>query len=302
MTLKDSLTETFGRPGRIAFEQSPLGGVVIRLSAPGGTALVALQGAQVLSWTPAGTNVDVLWLSPQSRIGTGKPLRGGIPVCWPWFGAHPDPTSGAGAHGFVRAADWRVLQTKISETLANVTLGFELSQTHEAQLGGPASLQLDVIVATALDVSLTTQNIGTAPISISEALHSYFTVGDIASVELTGLEGRQYLDQLSNKAFEQTGSIAIPAETDRIYWNTLDTIVIHDAGLNRRIAISKTGSASTVVWNPWQEKSARLGDMADGAFRHIVCVETANVGPHNLVSIAPGQSHTMAMRVEIDVS
>jgi glucose-6-phosphate 1-epimerase len=299
MNVTDSLSAAFGRQGRLVFEMSPLGGVVARLTAASGTAIVALQGAQVLSWTPSRDQPNVLWLSPSARLGTGKPLRGGIPVCWPWFGPHPDAASGLGAHGFVRAAAWRVIESAITPSETRMTLGYVLSAADQAALGSPARLMLDVVLSETLDVSLTTENSGATPFIISEALHSYFAVGDIASVDVTGLSGRRYLDQLSGATFEQSGIIAVPSETDRIYWDTPDTVVINDAQLKRRVSISKSDSASTVVWNPWRDKALRLGDMPEDGFRTMVCVETANVGPHNRVTIAPGKSHTLAARIAV---
>jgi glucose-6-phosphate 1-epimerase len=299
VNITDSLSAAFGKSGRLVFEMSPLGGIVARLGTGGGTAIIALQGAQVLSWTPSRGEQDVLWLSPLAKLGTGKPLRGGIPVCWPWFGSHPDAASGKGAHGFVRAAEWRVIESAITSRETRLTLGYALTPADDAALGGAARLMLDVVLSETLDVSLTTENAGTEPLWVSEALHSYFTVGDIASVELMGLNGRRYLDQLSGATFEQAGSIAIPSETDRVYWDTPDTVVINDTHLKRRISISKSDSASTVVWNPWREKSLRLGDMPDGEFRKMVCIETANVGPLNLVTIRPGKSHTLAARFAV---
>ncbi len=169
MNLTDSLSAAFGQPGRLVFEMSPLGGVVARLEAGGGTALVAVQGGQVLSWTPSRGAADVLWLSPVAKLGTGKAVRGGIPVCWPWFGTHPDATSGHGAHGFVRAAEWRVIESAVNPLETKLTLGFVIDERNRAALGGEAELSLDVVLSDRLRVSLTTRNAGSAPLVISEA-------------------------------------------------------------------------------------------------------------------------------------
>ena len=299
MTLEDSLSAAFGSQGRLVFEMSPLGGIVARMSAGGGMALVALQGAQVLSWLPARGAAEVLWLSPVAKLGTGKAVRGGIPVCWPWFGPHSNPASGLGAHGFVRAADWHVIESAITDRQTRLSLGYTLTEKDLAALGGQARVVLTVTLSDCLEIAITTENIGATPITISEALHSYFSIGDIASVDVTGLDGRGYTDQLSGAVFEQQSSIVIPSETDRIYWDTPDTTVIRDTLSRRDISISKTGSASTVVWNPWRDKAARLGDMPDDSFRNMLCIETANVGPHNVVTIAAGQSHTLSARIAV---
>lgn len=301
-----ALQERFGAPGAAVFRVSPLGGVVISLTAGEACAEVALQGAQVLSWVPQRGQRDVLWCSPLSRLGMGKPLRGGIPVCWPWFGPHPDaalglPAHGLGlpAHGLVRSAPWGVENTSEGPGTASVTLGIALTAEQQAVVGDMRA-SLRVSLGAHLEIELTTTNKCAQPLLLSEALHSYFAIGDIGAVQVAGLEGATYLDQMTGLEAQQSGAITFDQETDRIYWDTGGRVLsIVDGVLGRQIAIETTGSASTVIWNPWQEKAARLGDMPPGSHHTMLCAETANVGPRNAVLVAPGQSHLLAARYAI---
>ena len=291
-----ALQERFGGPGPVAFSVSPLGGVVATLTIGVASAVVALQGAQVLSWVPRQDQPDVLWCSPLSRLGSGKPVRGGVPVCWPWFGAHPDAALALPAHGFVRAVPWTVERVDLGPGTVSMTLGVSLTAAQQA-VAGELSARLRVTLGADLEIELITTNNGASPVLLTEALHTYFSIGDIAAVSVTGLEDQSYLDQLTGLDATQSGAITFDQETDRIYWDTSGKILrIRDEALGRSIDISASGSASTVIWNPWHDKAVRLGDMPPDGYRALLCAETANVGPRNAVTIAPGDSHTLAAR------
>ena len=292
-----TLQEEFGRQGSVAFSVSPLGGVVAGLTTAVASAVVALQGAQVLSWVPRRGQPDVLWCSPLSRLGSGKPVRGGIPICWPWFGPNPDAALMLPAHGFVRAVPWTVERSSVGPGTVSITLGVSLTAAQQA-IAGDLSARLRVTLGADLEIALITTNNGAAPVLLTEALHTYFSIGDIAAVSVTGLEDQSYLDQLTGLDSTQSGAITFDQETDRIYWDTSGKILrIQDEVLGRSIDISASGSASTVIWNPWHEKAVRLGDMPPNGYRTTLCAETANVGPRNAVSLAPGDFHTLAARI-----
>lgn len=273
------------------------GGPVAVLNSAGSSAVVALQGAQVLSFVPKGAR-EVLWLAPSARLGTGKSVRGGIPVCWPWFADHADP--GKPAHGFVRAALWRVLGARSRDDAGHIKLGFDATGIDPALWPFRADVTLDVeLAAASLKVTLTTISRGGTAIDLTEALHTYFAIGDISDISISGLENRAYIDQLDLVAKPvQAGSITFDAETDRIYYGTADTVVIGDSRLQRAIHIGKSGSDSTVVWNPWIEKSERLGDMGHQGYRRMVCVETCNAGP-DVVTLAPGARHSLVQELSV---
>jgi glucose-6-phosphate 1-epimerase len=292
-----ALEARFGRAPGVTFDER-YGGPVAILSVGGSTAIVALQGAQILSWRPSGDGEDVLWLSPHAKLGTGKAVRGGIPVCWPWFGAHPnDPAKPA--HGFVRTAMWQVTGSAASATRARLVLGFNTQDIDASLWASHAQAELDITLGETLTVALSTDNLSAAPFALTQALHTYLAVGDIAGVSLTGLEGQSYIDQLNTGARAvQAGAIAFDREVDRIYQATSDDVIVTDRRLGREIRVSKSGSQSTVVWNPWVDKAARLGDMGEDGYRRMVCVETANAGD-DVVVLAPRARHRLVTELSV---
>lgn len=293
----DTLNGAWGRPGRVAVTASPLGGPVVSLASPGGTATVALKGAQVLSWIPAGA-AEVLWLSPLARLDAAKPPRGGIPVCWPWFADHPsDPTQPA--HGFVRTAPWSIVDASADATTASVTLAIDGAEAGRGRWPGAAEARLTVTLAGTFDVALETRNTAAAPLAYTQALHTYFCVGEIARATVEGLAGHDYLDKLDGyREKPQRGRIILDRETDRIYLGAAPEVAVVDQDLKRRIVIRGRGSRTTVVWNPWIDKARRLGDMGETGWQRMVCVETANAGP-DIVTLDPGRSHTLGVTLEL---
>jgi D-hexose-6-phosphate mutarotase len=287
----EELDKQFGRAGRIAFERSPLGGPVAVLAAPGGRAVVSVKGAQVLSWQPAGAS-EVLWLSPVARLDSGKAVRGGAPVCWPWFGAHPDDAKKP-AHGFARTADFQGASVEIDSRTTALTLALEPSTANRALWPHDARLEVIISIGERLHIALTTTNRGRGPLPLSQAIHTYFRVGDIAAVTVDGLDGCRYRDALSGETLRQSGALRIDSEVDRIYETAPSPLVLVDTALRWRITISAGGSASTVVWNPWVAKAERLGDLGPDGYRHMLCLETANAGA-DLRLLAPGTSHTLS--------
>jgi glucose-6-phosphate 1-epimerase len=294
--LVQHLQDRWGKAQAVRFEDR-FGGPVAVLNAAGGSAIVALQGAQVLSWQPAGTS-EVLWRSPTALLGTGKAVRGGVPVCWPWFGAHASDSKKP-AHGFVRAAPWPVAASEADDQSARIAFTFDATAIDPALWPHKALARLEVWLAETLTITLSTHNCGDMPFMLGEALHTYLAVSDIANVETSGLEGRSYIDQLVPGSRPlQSGPITISAETDHIYLATPGTVTVRDSGLKREIAISKSGSRSTVVWNPGQDKAARLGDLGPEGYRKMLCVETANAAD-DCVELAPNQRHTLSATLAV---
>lgn len=285
----------------IAREESPWGGPVVRLTAPGGTAEVALQGAQLLSWQPRG-EAPAIWMSPMERLGrpaaSPKPVRGGTPVCWPWFAQHPQDAAKP-AHGFVRTRPWSIAAQERSGDEVGVRLSTATTAADRGLWDGAASLEMTVTLGTGLSLALATTNKGQQAIALTQALHTYFAVGDIGDVEIEGFDGQVYIDKLDGNARKpQAGAITFAAEVDRIYDAHAGSAVIVDRGLGRRIVVSKSGSRSTVVWNPWSGKAARLGDMGPDGWRRMVCVETCNAGG-DIVHVAPGARHMLIANYRI---
>jgi D-hexose-6-phosphate mutarotase len=294
MDTAQQLNRQFGIGGQLGFRLDAGGLMVAEIGNAHASASLCLQGAHLMTWQPRSQAVPVVWLSRDARLVPGKSIRGGVPVCWPWFGAHASEP-GFPAHGYARTVPWRVIESG-SEPDGATRLTLRLMQDDRARAQWPHDSQLDltVIVGETLRMELATENTGTADITITEALHTYFRIGDIGAARVSGLEGCDYWDKAGGSTLaRQDGTIRFAGETDRVYVNTVSGCVIEDDILKRRIRIAKSGSLSTVVWTPWTEKAARMGDLGqpDG-WREMVCVESANA-LENAVRIPPGARHTL---------
>ncbi|MCX7167793.1 MAG: D-hexose-6-phosphate mutarotase [Rhodocyclales bacterium] len=276
----------------LAFEERPDGFVVAHITTRYATASIALQGAHVMSYQPAG-HAPLIWLSKLAKFAPGKSIRGGVPVCWPWFGAHPDNTQFPG-HGFARTVPWQLIDAGLLPD-HRVRLEFELlqSETTRAQWPHASTVRNIVTVGPELEVELATTNTGAKPFELGQALHTYFEIGDIRKATLTGLEACEYIDKMDGGGRKsQQGAVNFTQETDRIYLATRGHCEIHDPVLGRRILITSTGSGSTVVWNPWTEKADKMGDFGPDGHLGMVCVETANAAD-DVIQLAPGATHCM---------
>lgn len=292
MTRIEALNQQFGRDGQVTFRQGPGELAVAELKAGTARAVVALQGAHVLEYVPAGAE-PVLWLSEESWFERDKPIRGGIPVCWPWFGPHPT-NENRPAHGFARIREWKVTHTAADNSSAEITL--TLTQDEATRLLWPHEfeLRMRVLLAERLEVSLHVCNTGEQAFEYTGALHSYFSVGSVSDIQIFGLEGCEYIDKMDFSARKkQEGTIRFRGETDRVYVGTESDCLIIDPVFARRIRIAKQGSRSTVVWNPWKDKAARMPDFGDEEYPAMVCVETANAAD-DAVRIAPGGEHRLS--------
>ncbi len=260
-------------------------------------ATIARKGAQLLSWYPNGHD-EVFWVSSVRPRAPDQPLRGGVPVCWPWFGPHPtDPAKPN--HGFVRTKRWTVVSTSGTSQSTELTLRTETTPQDMALWPHRAEVCLRLVAGATLRLELTTINNGSEPFELTQALHSYFKVANVAEVELGGFEGLDYLDKVEGYARKrQSGPIAVGGEIDRIYLGHTGPAVIRDPALGRGIVITKSGSSSSVVWNPWQERAKQLGDIGADAYRQMLCVETANAG-EDIVRLEPGAQHTLTAEIQI---
>jgi len=268
--------------------------------------LVAQQGAHILSYQVAG-EPPLIWLNEQAVFKQGKPIRTGIPVCWPWFGnleRNPDSVQAmrhssepAKAHGEVRALDWQLLG--IGNEGEALLVEFVLPEAEGQLPGWPhnVALKLSIRLDAKLNVSLISYNNGTDVVTLSQALHSYFAVKDVRQIHIEGLDGLRYVETLENwEERQQTGDLRFTGETDRVYLDTPKQLSIVDPGWERRIQIETSGSQSAVVWNPWIERAKNFTDMADDGWQHMVCVETANVLT-DVVTLAPDAMHTLSVSI-----
>jgi glucose-6-phosphate 1-epimerase len=292
MTDAAELNTRFGIAGQLRFTADSNGFVVLEIDNDRAGAAIALQGAHLLRWAPHNQQ-PVIWLSEAARLASGKAIRGGIPVCWPWFGPHPGEAAFP-AHGFARTALWEVRETQaVSGDVTEVVLRLVQDETTSRLWPYPSELECRFRVSDTLQVELVSRNTGETPITIGAALHTYFAVSDIRQISLQGLDGCGYLDKVDGgRRKQQAGPVTFHGETDRIYLNTAAEVCIDDPGLQRRIRIGKGGSRSTVVWNPWIEKADKMGDLGEEGYLSMVCVETANAAD-DVVTIAPGGEHRL---------
>lgn len=285
------LNNQFSIQNALTFEAAPGGLIRVLISTPLAEADLYLQGAHVAHWTPRGRK-PVLFMSSKSFFAPGKAIRGGIPIIFPWFGARSDGKPGP-AHGYARTSEWAVESTRLLNDGA-----VEIALTLNAEDG--ISVRFAAAIGTELVMSLEVANGGSAPFRYEEALHTYFAISDIANISVTGLENTTYIDKTDNflKKQQYNEPIRIAGETDRVHLDTTGTCTIHDPGWQREIAIAKTGSHSTVVWNPWIAKTAGMPDMAPDEWRNMVCVETANAAD-NIRVLESGHSHRLSTHISV---
>lgn len=269
----------------------------------GGTAAAELylQGAHLTHWQPAGA-APVLWCSPRTRFAPGEAIRGGIPICSPWFGAHPQDAT-APAHGLARTRAWALVAADRAGEAIRLTLTLGApAATAPGHAWWPAGLTLacTFTIGATLTVALTAANAGSTPLTLSEALHSYLAVTDAARVTTHGLARAPYLDKTAGFAArtEPDADLRLQGETDRIYLRPDSPVVLHDPAQRRLLRVERSGSQALVVWNPWRERAARMGDVGD-AWPGFVCLEPANVAQAPAV-VPPGGTHTLTARYTVE--
>ncbi len=274
----------------VTLVQDPGGREAVRLVGKGGSVLIATLGAQVLSWqSPLG---EVLWWGSKAEYAPGKPVRGGIPLVFPWFGDHPTDKSQP-AHGFARNLVWRV---ESSGSGPEVTLVATDDAATRAMWPHAFSLRLSVALTDTLRIALTIGNPGAREFTCEEALHTYFALGDVRLATVHGLEGVACTEHAAapEGPWDQQAPLQFRAETDRIFQGTKDRIELRAPALRRAITLQTTNARSAIVWNPWPAKTARLSGMAADDWTRFCCIESANVRA-NTIAVAPGQSHTLSL-------
>lgn len=285
-------------PDCVRAEESPEGYLIYHIQHPALTAKVAANGAHVMEWQPTGQQHPVLYLSPQALLAPGKPIRGGVPVCWPWFNAHPTDSTKP-MHGIARILPWELLRADAQD--GHVAMLFRLQSSEQTRAFWPHDFtcHLGISLGKKLEISLMTHNTGPEAMVVTEALHTYLSVGDITRTTVRGLAEARYLDTVGEHTQRhQEGDVTFDREVDRQYVSTAG-VVVDDPAWGRRLIVDKLGSGTTVVWNPWIEKSKRLADLPDEAYQGFLCVEAANAG-ECAVRIPPGGQHVLVTTVSVE--
>jgi D-hexose-6-phosphate mutarotase len=294
MISTQELTRRFGGNAQLHFRELGEGVVVAEIDNSLATATISLYGGHVVSWRPKNQVEPVLWVSNLAQFKLGKAIRGGVPICWPWFGAHPS-NANLPAHGYARISPWELVSVRALDNGATeITLS--LSDTDLSREHGSRAVHLSarIAIGASLEVTLTTTNDGDQPTVLSEGLHTYFKVGDITIISVLGLDGSEYVDLLcDNMRCKQVGPVRFEGELGRIYVGNQATCIIQDPLLRRRIHVKKSGSLSTAVWNPWAQTATKMDDLGPEGWRDMACVESANA-LENFVTVAAGCEHSIS--------
>jgi glucose-6-phosphate 1-epimerase len=293
-----ALNQRFEIPGIAAIVEERKGFPSVRVQTPDVTGEVQLYGGQVSSWKPAGAE-EVFFVSSKTRWQEGTAIRGGVPICFPWFA---DRTEGpkSPAHGLVRTKPWRLEAITHADSNVTVALSTSADETTKKVWQGDYHLLFCATFGDQLRLELIVTNRGSLTFKFEEALHSYYRVGNVEKTKVRGLGGCTYVDKTdARKEKHQRGDVTLTGETDRVYRGTSSSVEIEDPVLRRRILVAKEDSRDTVVWNPWTQKAAAMADLGADEWRQFVCVETANVGDHG-VTLGEVQAHTMTALISVN--
>jgi len=292
-------TRKFEIAGALRFEETAPGMLCAVVATPLAEATVYLQGAHVATWTPRGQN-PVLFMSSKSLFAPGKAIRGGVPVIFPWFGGRGDGKPGP-AHGFARSMPWTLESTRLTGD-GEVEIVMTLAPGDSIRALGCDNFlaRFHVLVGDRLSMELEIHNQSGEPFTYEEALHTYLAVGDIGQTWVTGLEGTTCIDKTDGfvRKLQPDEPVRCAKETDQVHLNTSANCVVHDGAGNRRILVQKSGSESTIVWNPWSEKAGAMADMGPGEWERMICVESGNAAD-NAITLRPGGSHRLTTVISL---
>ncbi|WP_257265872.1 D-hexose-6-phosphate mutarotase [Endozoicomonas sp. ONNA2] len=266
---------------------------ILKIQSPKCEAAISLQGGHLLQFKPAGQQ-DVIWLSKKAIFSPGKAIRGGVPVCWPWFGPVSTP-------GFARISAWQLLDHGEHEQAVTIRLKLNACEQTREIWPHDFSAVLTFTLGETLSIDLEMINTDEHPWQWSGALHSYFNIAEATETWITGA-GTSYLDSLQNDLpCETAEALIINQPIDRIYTAPDDNIAIHDQGNQRIIQVVNNGHNSAVIWNPWKELSRSMGDMSDDGYETMVCVEATRYGKDlaSGVLLKPGEKNILSTQISV---
>jgi glucose-6-phosphate 1-epimerase len=270
----------------------------VRITTSSCAATMHLHGAHITSWRPAGSE-EIIFVSSKARYVDGQAIRGGIPICFPWFrGKGDDPQ--APAHGLVRTRSWKL--GSIKRQGSDVTVAMSTSSDDATKKWWPHEFRAELRVTFGRDLKLefAVENAGSNECRYEEALHTYYLVGDIAAARVHGLDGASYLDNTDgNREKKQAGDVRVGQATDSAYVNSESALEVMDPALQRRIHIRKENSRTTVIWNPWKEAAENMSDMGADEWKKMLCVEGANI-LGNAITLHAGEQHTTTVTMTVE--
>jgi len=295
----DELNNKFCIEGGLTFTKGENDLIFLNISNQFATTRICLYGAHIMNFTPTDSK-DILWTSPESLFQVGKPIRGGIPVCFPWFGPHKTDQSKP-QHGFGRLMYWDVIETAVtpdSETLVRL----KLCSSDETRFYWPYDFcaEIIIVVGKSLSVALKVTNTSSTPLNYSCALHTYYNISDIENINIYGLKGARYHNHLEQgDHIQESPNLEIHKAETRHYHDTEATCIIDDPGFGRKILAAKSGSRITTVWNPWAEACAQIGDLPDDGYKTFICIESVN-SFDDLIILNPGESHETSAIISLE--
>ncbi|WP_319421698.1 D-hexose-6-phosphate mutarotase [Pleurocapsa sp. FMAR1] len=298
----EQLNADYGIANKVQFVEGKGGFPIIKVNNEYAQAVISVYAGQVLSFQPVDQAEDIMFFSSKAYHQEGKAMKGGAPICWPWFG--PDPEDkGRSSHGFVRNRLCQMREVVSTQDGATkVTLGLTDTAETRAIWDYGFDFAIAITVGKSLTVKLITRNTGDKTFSITQALHTYFKVGNIKQVQVLGLAGNDYIDKVdSGKQKTQSGEVAFDRECDRIYLNVQPELTINDGALERQIKITATNSKTAIVWNPWATISANMADLEDHDYQNFVCVETANAADE-VIEVAAGSEYKLTANYAVTKS
>ena len=296
----EQLNADYGIANKVKFVEGEGGFPIIEVSNEYATASISVYAGHILSFKPVGQDEDIIFLSSKVDYQLGKAIRGGTPICWPWFGPDPEAKERPN-HGFVRNRLWQMREViSTPDGATKITLG--LVDTPETRKIWDYSFDfaIAITVGTVLTVELITRNTGEQSFKITQALHTYFKIGDLSQVAVLGLKGREYIDKVAGgQQKTQSGEVTFAGECDRIYLDVQPELVIDDPSLNRKIKVTATNSKTAIVWNPGAEISAKMADLGDQDYEHFVCVETANAADE-VIEVIAGEQYKLTAQYSVE--
>jgi glucose-6-phosphate 1-epimerase len=302
-TRVEQFNSEFGLGDELRFAQTPSGLIYAQVKTAAASATVFLQGAHVTAWQPTGAK-PVLFTSSASPFEPGVPIRGGVPLVFPWFGFYGgDKREGVDypQHGPARISEWTLAEVERRGDALALLLQFSTNDAMRSTGFAGLSAEFEVVFGRELTMEMRVHNANKESASFEDALHTYFAVGDITMTTVEGLRGLTYLDKTADIIEKVQTHDAIPMGEfmDSVYLNTDATCVIHDHAQKRSIRVAKSGSKTTVVWNPGAERCPKVPGLAPEDWKQFLCVETANAN-RDALTIKPGATHHM--RAEISVT
>ncbi|EOZ5528870.1 D-hexose-6-phosphate mutarotase [Vibrio metschnikovii] len=266
---------------------------IVRVIHDKAVAGIALHGGHVVSFRPTGQD-DLLWMSKKAIFDGKTALRGGIPICWPWFGRLATP-----AHGFARSSQWQLIEHRENEQGVIVVLGLDSNQQTRSVWPHEFQLRLSIEISDSLTVRLTITNTDQKAWTFSGALHSYLNVADVRETTITGM-GSDYIDSLQNDQWCQgEETLTLRDSIDRVYTKPQSHIQVQDHQRQRTLVVDNQGHNSAVLWNPWAQGAQSMGDMQDDGYLTMLCIESTWHAPSLTAGkvLQPGETHCLSTRI-----